>query len=298
MLQGRDFRGWGAPAFDRSARAHQRPAGARARSSSRSSARGRGCAARARASAAVARPGAGRPTPRLYLASLRKPARKPRDRRREPRPAARARPRGARVAGPVRVLRASRRERALPLLPKAQPAKLRGGGFRAGPAAPPRCCRLLMRAHARWARVVFLYIRAGNKHPPRGRVRRERPCKRRRSAKRTASFISSATAPRTSWQGALHQPLLRRGRGDRACARLGRRRHRPVHRPDRAQRRGVPALALAREGAASSRISTRPRSRSRRFPGTVLLFTSERLNFRAERRRRRGHAQRAVAPST
>ncbi len=48
--------------------------------------------------------------------------------------------------------------------------------------------------------------------------------------------------------GAVHQPLLRRGRADRAGGGAGRGRHRPVHRADRALREGVPAPPLARQG--------------------------------------------------
>ena len=48
-----------------------------------------------------------------------------------------------------------------------------------------------------------------------------------------------------------------------------------IERTDKAFQRD----ALARQGRASSRTSTRPRSRQPPIPGTVLLFTAERLRF-------------------
>ena len=74
------------------------------------------------------------------------------------------------------------------------------------------------------------------------------------------------------------------GEGEEIAADAHRRgrRHRAVHRQDRAQRPCLPARACRAPRCASSRTSTRPRSRSRRSPARCCCSPRERLNFRAD----------------
>ena len=97
VLQGRDFRAWGSPAFDEARGADQRPAG-QGEPQARAPGRGPGRRWRSKPRPSLAGPAE---DAALYLAAYQQQARKPGDGGREPRPHAHPRLRGAGVAGPV-----------------------------------------------------------------------------------------------------------------------------------------------------------------------------------------------------
>ena len=85
-------------------------------------------------------------------------------------------------------------------------------------------------------------------------------------------------------EGAVHQPVLRRRREDRRRGRIDRgRRSRSSSRKHRAHRQGLPARSCRSAKVRRIKNFYETAVSQPPIPGTVLLFTAERLDFEPAR---------------